>query len=268
MSTSGKEVEQGIVMTCPNKCMKQTVIPDGDIQNLPKNFALMDVVHSRLFERSVSRATLQTSSGDYICDVCESAKAEVACPSCAVSLCLSCSSDIHGKKGYQVHRLVSLSDVLDGTVDDLSSDGIVTQRSFSDSDIDPDQPKMCKIHSSELSEYLCITCSEEVCKQCHLVDSHKGHDCRLIKDIVQEKKDSLRLLLSTLQEKHTLWNKGFDHCQELREYANARRGELEGDVKTHFQEIHSALNRREEKILRDLQEEMLSRDQLLSSQGE
>ena len=268
MSTSGKEVEQGIVMTCPSKCTKQTIIPDGDIQKLPKNFALMDVVHSRQLERSVSRATVMTTTGDYVCDVCENSKAEVACPSCDVSLCLLCSNEIHQKKGYQVHRLVPLSDILNGTVDDLPSDGMVNQRSFSDPEIDPDKPKMCTVHPSELSEYLCITCSEEVCKQCHLVDSHKGHDCKLIKDIVQEKKDSLRLLLSTVQEKHTLWNKGFDRCQELREYATARRSELEGVIKTHFEEIYSTLRGREEKILRDLQEEMLSRDQLLSSQGE
>ena len=226
----------------------------------------MDIVHSRQLERSKS---LLTSSGDYICcDVCETSKAEVACPSCAVSLCLSCSNDIHKKKGYQVHRLVLLSDVLDGTVDVLPSDGMVGQRSYSDPDIAPDRPKMCKVHSSELVEYVCMTCSEEVCKQCHLVDYHKGHDCRLLKDIVQENKDSLRVLLAAMQEKHTLWNKGFDRCQELREYASARRSELEGAIKTHFEDIYSALHEREEQILTELQEEMLSRDQLLSSQAE
>lgn len=268
MSTSGKEVEQDIVMTCPSKCTKQTVIVDGNIQNLPKNFAVMEIVNSIRFERSVSRATLLTGSGEFNCDVCESSKAEVACPSCAVSLCPSCSNDIHSKKGYQVHCLVAISDILNGTVDILSSDGLVSQRSYTELEINPDKPKMCKVHSTELVEYMCVTCCEEVCKRCHLVDSHRGHDCRLLKDVAHEKRESLHHLFSAMQEKHALWNKGFDRCQELREHANSRRTELEAAIKSHFQEIRSVLENREEKILSGLQEEMLSRDQLLSSQAE
>ena len=215
-----------------------------------------------------SQATLLTTSGggsDNICDVCESAKAEIACPSCAVSLCQLCSNEIHQKKGYQVHRLIAMSDVLDGTADVQSSDGtVVNQQSF---EVVPNQPKMCKVHSSELIDYLCITCSEEVCKKCHLVDNHRGHECRLLKEIAQEKRDSLCQLLTAMQEKHTVWNKGFDRCQELREYVNVRRRELEGTIKAHFEDIHTILHEREEKFLMELQEEMQSRDELLSSQA-
>lgn len=267
--TSGKEEGRDIIMTCPSKCTMQTVIEDGNILNLPKNFAVIEIIHSRQFERSQSRGTLLSSCSEYTsnCDVCENSKAEVACPSCAVSLCLSCSNDIHSKKGYQVHRLVSMLDVLNGTVEILPSDGLVSQRSNADIETNPDH-KMCKIHSSELVEYMCVTCSEEVCKRCHLVDSHRGHDCRLLKDVAHEKRDTLRLLLTNMQEKHAIWNKGFDRCQELREYASSRHTELEDAVRSHFEEIRSQLQNREEKVLKDLQEEMLSRDQLLSSQAE
>ena len=266
---SGKTVEQDIVMACPCKCSKLTTVPDGNIQNLPKNFPLMDVVHTRRFERSKSQATLLTvTGGDYICDVCESVKAEVACPSCAVSLCQSCSDDIHQKKGYQVHCLVALSDVLDGTVDIPSSDGTVANPLLlPELEVLQNQPKMCKVHSSELIEYLCVTCSEEVCKKCHLVDNHRGHDCRLLKEVAQEKRDSLCQLVTAMQEKHTVWNRGFDRCQELRETVNVCRTQLEGTIEAHFEEVRSALRVREEKILSDLKEEMQSRDQLLSSQA-
>ena len=268
MCTSGKEVDDDIVMTCPSKCSVPTTIPGGAIQNLPKNFAVMEIVHTRQFERSMSRGTLMlTNIGEYNCDVCECMKAEVACPNCAVSLCLKCSNDIHQKKGYQVHRLILISDIMDGTADVPSSDGMVHQLSATEFDVPSDQPKMCKIHTSELVEYVCMTCTEEVCKKCHLVDSHRGHDCRLLKDVAQEKRDSLRPLLSSMQEKHTLWNRGFDRCQELREYANIRRNELEQTIRSSFQEIYAALNDREESILRGLREEMDSRDQLLSSQA-
>ena len=275
MSTSGKTVDQDIVMSCPNKCARLTTVPGGDIQNLPKNFPVMDIVHTRQFERSKSQATLQStlqssSSGDYYCDVCEVYKAEVACPSCAVSLCLSCSSEIHQKKGYQVHRLVPMSDVLDGTVDIQSVDGMVTQRSFSEPEfaVTGGRPKMCKVHSAELVEYLCLTCSEEVCKKCHLVDAHRTHDCRLLKDIAQEKRDSLRHLLAAAQERHLVWNKGFDRCQELREITSVRRRELEAEIRACFEEVRSTLAAREEGILGQLEEEMQSRDKLLSSQAE
>ena len=268
MATSGREVDGDIMMMCPNKCVKLTTIPGGDIQLLSKNYAVLDMVHSRLFERTLSRPSLLTGSGgEYNCDVCESSKAEVACPSCAVSLCLSCSNEIHQKKGYQVHRLVSIWDILEGTVDVQPSDVIVNQRSVSDLEMLSDQHKMCRNHSSELVEYMCITCSEEVCKKCHLVDSHRGHECRLLQDVAQEKRDSLHQLLSALQDRHTVWNKGFDRCQELREYVNIRRTEMEGTIRAHFEDLHSVLRSREEKILSGLQEEMQSRDQLLLSQA-
>ena len=270
MSTSGRTVDQDIVMSCPNKCARLTTVPGGDIQNLSKNFPVMDIVHTRQFERSKSQATLQsTGSGDYYCDVCEVYKAEVACTSCAVSLCHSCSSEIHQKKGYQLHRLVAMSDVLDGTVDVQSADGMApTRRSMSEPEVLLTRTKMCRAHSSELAEYLCLSCSEEVCKKCHLVDAHRGHDCRLLKDVAQEKRDSLRNLFAAAQERHAAWNKGFDRCQELREATSVRRRELEREVRTRFEEVRSALASREERILEQLVEEMEGRDQLLSSQAE
>ena len=259
-------------MTCPVKCTQQTIVADGNVQTLPKNFAVMDIVHDHRFERMASRATLLTLSGEYNCDVCENMKAEVACPTCAVSLCLSCSDEIHSKRGYQIHRLVAMSDLLDGTLDVLPVDGIVGQQprtTLSDQpETLPGEPlKMCKVHTSELVEYLCETCDEEVCKRCHLVDGHRRHDCRLLTEVVHEKRQALQHLLNAMQQKHAVWNKGFDRCQEVREYTRSRRNELEGAVKSHFHEIHSVLHSREEKILRGLEEEMASRDQLLSTQA-
>jgi hypothetical protein len=272
MSTSGKTVDQDIVMMCPNKCSRLTTVPGGDIQNLSKNFPVMEIVHTRQFERSKSQATIQSSgSGEYYCDVCEVSKAEVACPSCAVSLCFTCSSEIHQKKGYQVHKLVAMSDVLDGNLDIQSTDGMLTQHSFSDPEVlhaAVAQPKMCRVHSSELVEYLCVTCSAEVCKKCHLVDGHRGHECRLLKDVAHEKRESLRVLLAAAQERHAVWNKGFDRCQELREASNVRRTELERAIRTDFEEVRAALVSREERILGELREEMQRRDQLLSAQAD
>ena len=274
MSTSGKTVDQDIVMMCPSKCSRLTTIPHGDIQNLSKNFPVMEMVHTQQFERSKSHgATLAlSSSGEYYCDVCEVSKAEVACPSCAVSLCFTCSAEIHQKKGYQVHKLMAMSDVLDGNVDIQSMDGMLTQRSFSDPEVlhyvSAATPKMCRVHSSELVEYLCLSCSEEVCKKCHLVDGHRGHECRLLKDVAQEKREALRGLLAAAQETHSVWNKGFDRCQELREVTNVCQNQLETSVRAHFAEVRAALDSREERLLREVGEEMERRDQLLSSQAE
>lgn len=268
MSASGKEVEGGIIMSCPSKCTQQTVIADGNVQNLPKNFAVMEIIHGSRCERSVTRPALPIS-GEYICDVCENSGAEVVCPSCAVCLCLPCSTDIHSKKGYQVHRLVPVSEILDGSLDSLPGEGMASQRSFSDSELlsSTEQQKMCKVHTSELVEYLCESCCEEVCKRCHLLDDHRDHDCRLLTEVALEKRQSLRQLLSSIQQKHAGWNKGFDQCQELREYVSTRQTELEGAIKSHFHGIHSALHSREEKILKMVQEEMATRDLLLSRQA-
>ena len=261
MSTSGREVDGDIVMMCPNKCTKETTVTGGNVQSLSKNFAVMELIQSESFT-----CTMPLVSEENNCDICEDSRVQVVCPTCAVALCQKCSAEIHSKKGYQVHSLLPVSDLSDRPLDFTSGRLVSAHRLRSNSALLSEQI-MCKKHPQELVEYMCESCCETVCKRCHLVDEHRGHDCKLLSELAHKKRQSIRHLLSTVQQKHATWNRGFDHCQELRERVNMRHKDLQKEVKSHFCKIHSGLQSQEEKILRELNEEMTNRDQLLSEQA-
>lgn len=46
MAHGGVPVEgDNVSITCPNKCSQPTVIPQGNVQNLPKNFAVLEIIN-------------------------------------------------------------------------------------------------------------------------------------------------------------------------------------------------------------------------------
>lgn len=46
MASSGQVDENGTVITCPNKCEKTTLVEDSQVQRLPKNWTVIDLVRS------------------------------------------------------------------------------------------------------------------------------------------------------------------------------------------------------------------------------
>lgn len=295
MHLSGRQVQDGFEVYCPIKCTKPTFVADGRVENLPKNFALMDLVHeSRERSPSLSTPRLRASSFGhsptlktsqyslsssscssesfnydvlYNCDVCETNEASVVCPSCSVVLCLSCSNDIHKRKGYHLHQLVSITEFFNSQGEVGPSTGAISPKSTSESESEFSLgEQQCKLHPAETMEFFCETCYEEVCKHCKMVD-HRDHECRLLVDVASEKKESLRRAVQEVNECHAKWNTSFDSCHELREHLFDRRRTLEALIKSRFHSIHSTLHVREEVLLGQVQKEIESRSKLLNSQA-
>ena len=286
-------------MTCPRRCSQTTVVPNGHVTNLPKNYAVVEIVHDKK-ERSSSfslvavkprvRSTsvpqdpssvLSTntsssnstsnlssaSSDDYKCDVCEVLGATVVCPSCAVCLCFSCSNDIHTRKGYQLHRLISLSEFINTPSEELSAhSSSLGQRSSSESEV---VDRMhCKQHTSDMLEYVCSSCGEIICKWCVQSGEHKEHDCRLLTDVAIEKKETLRQAIDDVTQCYARWNEGFDECEEMQEHMFDRGRSLESSIKSHFHNIHSSLHAKEEQVLGQVRSEVETRMKQLKQQAE
>ena len=284
-------------MTCPKRCNQPTVVPNGQVTNLPKNYALVEIIHDKK-ERSFSfslvpvkpprarstsvpqptvpptssvssssSSTLNlsnSSTDDYKCDVCEVLGAAVVCHSCAVCLCISCSNDIHSRKGYQLHHLITLSEFINTPNDIFSTHSGL--RSTSDSDIT--DGKLCKQHSGEVLEYACNSCGEIVCKVCIHSGEHKEHDCRLLADVAMEKKEALRQAIDDVNRCYERWNDGFDMCEEFQEHLFDKGRTLESSIKSHFHNIHSSLHAKEEQVLGLVRNEVDSRMKQLKQQAE
>lgn len=298
MYLNGQPAEDGTIITCPSKCAQSTLIPSGLIKNLPKNFAVLDIVQETR-ERSssivavggrgrspsfglqnqsfqyVSNNSLVNSPGpgstggssnggadEYKCDVCELRGATIVCPSCAVCLCMSCSQDIHSRKGYDLHQLIPVVEFASFT------ESLISGTSSVNSETDFDSERTCKHHTGELTEYACETCMEDICKVCMLSGEHKDHEARLLVDIATDKKEALRQAVDNIDDCHSVWNKGFDECHELQEYLHHKSRKLEADIKTHFHAIHSLLHAKEESLLSLVRDEVDSRVKSLQKQAE
>ena len=289
MHLNGRQVQDGFEVYCPIKCTKPTFVAGGRVENLPKNFALMDLVHEsrerssslnapRIRASSFSHSptppiSLASSPGSigslelYNCDVCEASEASVVCPSCSVVLCDSCSNDIHKRKGYHLHQLVSITEFFNSQGEIVPSSGAFSPKSTSESELELSLgERQCKLHSAESLEFLCETCYEEVCRLCKMAE-HREHECRLLVDVASEKKESLRRAIEDVNECHAKWNTGFDSCHESREHLFDKRRTLEALIKSHFHSIHSTLHVREEVLLGQVQKEIESRSKLLNSQA-
>lgn len=292
MQLKGYPVEGGTAVTCPSKCAQVTVVPQGLVEKLPKNFAVLGIIQDvrerssslvignnrgrspslqsqELLSDSTSNLMVNNSSSssnaeDYKCDVCEIRMATIVCPSCAVFLCVSCSSDIHSRKGYDLHQLVPVKEF---TAESCMSSNFTQRLNSSESDLSGAE-RTCKQHASELTEYACETCCEEICKVCVISGEHKDHESRLLVDIATDKKEALRQAVEEIEDCHSTWNNGFDECHELQEYLYDRSRTMETEIKTRFHAIHSLLHAKEESFLSQVREEVETRVQSLKKQAE
>ena len=255
-------------------------------QTSRKNFAVMEIIHgtrertasltSTMRARSPSansRNALQMPVGDSSvmaedasnCDVCETSAAIVCAPAVRfVSVSPARTTSIPGR-GTTYINWFRFGEFMN-SLDNMFSESL-SQRSGSDSDL-LEAPRHCKSHSSELVEYLCEVCYEEVCRQCHVSGEHRDHECRLLTDIAIEKREVLRRMIDEVNQCHTEWNKGFDDCHEIREHLFHRQRVIEAGIKSHFHGIHSALHAKEEFLLAVVRSEIESRSKLLNSQAE
>ncbi len=272
-------------MSCPSKCSQNTFVPEGLVHNLPKNFAVLDIVQDYR-ERSpsissgrnrspslgvvpnfnTSTKNLQDTSctDEYKCDVCETRGATIVCPSCAVCLCVSCSEDIHSRKGYHLHQLVPVMEFINSEESLASTSSNLEQQEL---DISLEE-RRCKLHANEFLEYSCEVCNEEICKICRLSDEHKDHESKLLLDIAIEKKESLRHAINEIEDCHSIWNQGFDECHELQEVLYERSRGVVKAIKDKFLSIHSLLHDKEKSILSQLGEEVDTRVNSLQKQAE
>lgn len=282
---SGSVVRGGISITCPSKCTQQTMVPEGNVQNLPKNFSVLDIVHSTR-ERSHSLVSglgrprspslsgspansFLTGSGEYFCDVCETSGAVIVCSSCSVFLCHTCSDDIHSRKGYQVHVLTPVQEFVDQSLETMVSDTQpVSQSSELDSSLS--EQNTCAVHQGEPLDYYCELCCEEVCRLCQAGSEHRDHlqECHPVADVASKRREILRRMFDAVGKCREEWNKGFDECHERRERLFDRQRDLESAIQSHFHGIHSALHAKEESTLSIIRSEVSARSQLLKNQAE
>ncbi|VDI74440.1 Hypothetical predicted protein [Mytilus galloprovincialis] len=116
-----------------------------------------------------------------MCQFCtsETNTAKWSCIECSLFLCDKCNIDIHEKvKIAKQHKIVAIrtTDILQNSLDQIP----------------------CNIHRNQLCCIFCFSCDELICPKC-LLESHKDHILKEIKEIYFEKKSKIESLAEKLR---------------------------------------------------------------------
>ena len=212
-----KELAAKEPLTCP-KCRKVTVITDGGIQQLPKNFeyiTMCEAMESVAFD-------CKSPENDKLCGTCvldgRKVLATHFCEHCLHKLickgCVDKHSRIPPMKTHKIH-------VIDRDCETLSS-------------------KVCPRHRRPI-EYFCTKCKEDVCLYCIHKKDHNGHENEItdfqsgmktirknIRHTLTKYRSSIRITLDRMNED-----------SEMMEITSEKLNMLELVLKNKLQEVKS-----------------------------
>jgi len=159
-----KDKQGGDKVPCP-LCRKDFVIPEGGLDDLPKNIFVMKVMSIKDLSSSEKEAL--------VCDLCGSDDESMSADKIATMYCLDCQQKLcaacyfcHTKfKQTALHKSVDLSEK-------------ITEVSLC-------PPSFCEKHKDKLIEIYCFDCKEVSCMMC-FVKLHKSHNCSDISEVSEE----------------------------------------------------------------------------------
>jgi len=268
-------------VSCP-LCCTHTNLPNDQIEDLPKNFAILDVMAgASMIKRrhppySADGSPFSTSfNGDSFEEkYCEAecsgnlSPANLYCFDCSIFMCSHCNDSVHSKspneRGHDVKPLMELQkcQLLQAPQCSIrNSSAFLTFRSNSDSSVN-----YCRIHREPMKIF-CETDNTTICIYCQLHGDHKGHNCVLIDDIATLKRESLHGLKEELKMKQSQCVIGFNLCKKAEEDIEERKVELKFELDKHFDFLYTALEARKKQLHSDINEMTEEALEILSVQS-
>ncbi|CAI5441511.1 unnamed protein product [Caenorhabditis angaria] len=216
-----------------------TVLPGGDIRNLKKNFALLELLERISDGSIIDRSQNEPFQIDKYakerqlnieCDEDQCHVAVIYCTVCDSNLCESCAEITHSTNVLSKHKRVPLTDK-------------------------PTPLVYCKLHASYCVEFVCKEeyCDSEnrmMCLMCRDYGRHKGHRHIMIENELEELKEKLREFLNVLGKQTRI----VDTSVRSLEIAiqDLSPGQEEGqlvetrqEVRAHFRQLRANLDRDE-----------------------
>ena len=265
-------------VSCP-LCCTNTNLPNNCVDNLPKNFAILDVIavaraHSESVSSLGSSLTSFHFNGESAVEerFCNAGCAEegdvltpakIYCFNCCTFMCNKCSDSLHQKgSALESHEIKTVAELQRHfSQRSPSRDSVFTARSNSDGSL-----CYCKIHREPLKIY-CQSDDTMICVYCQLHGKHKGHECVMIEEMASIKRETLRNLKKEMKVKQEQCVVGFNLCkkveEELHRTAEKRRKELD----EHFGILHSTLEARKKELLAELAEQIERKVTILTNQA-
>ena len=265
-------------VSCP-LCCTNTNLPNNCVDNLPKNFAILDViavarVHSASISSLGSSLTSFHFNGDSPIEerFCNAGCAEegnvltpakIYCFNCCTFMCNKCSDSLHQKESaLESHEIKTVAELQRHfSQRSPNHDSVFTSRSNSDGSL-----CYCKIHREPLKIY-CQTDNALICVYCQLHGKHKGHECVMVEEMASIKRETLRTLKQEVKVKQEQYVVGFNLCKKVEEELHRTVDKRKKELDEHFSMLHSTLEARKKELLAELVEQVERKTAVLTTQA-
>lgn len=220
-----------------------TQIPDGNVDSLPVNFFLNNLL---------SMVSLHGDSGssNLECDLCDNGDPPVnRCTTCCHFLCEFCTQAHRRLRNTREHCLVSL--------EEAKRMGSVAVK----------KPSFCKEHDGELLKLFCETCNEAICRDCTIV-KHREHKYAFVKDAFAKNKESVLKILSETKSEARLLKEAIDRVSEKKRSVELGSEKTVQEVIEFFQNLTASLNSRCEELVHSTLKLKQAKQKSLNNQQE
>ena len=238
--------------TCPT-CDDAFEVPNGKIKALPKDLHGSYVAEVADYEEKI------TNESTVHCDRCvvsSESEAVKFCCECCKFLCSWCTKDHSRRQKTHKHELV-----------DVGTKTKNQQKSLLNSI--PPKRMYCQHHSDEVLKFYCYSegCSCLICRDCMAL-SHSGHTYDRVEAVADKEREDL---LSTIDKADNAAGKLEDSMgkgEKVIQNIKVKQNSVDESIKKSFQDLHAALNDREESLLAKSAEVSLGKITALKLQGE
>ena len=259
-------------VSCP-LCCTYTSLPNDSVDDLPKNFAILDVLAGTKKKHSSFSSMSQFNSEVGIDErFCEAGCAEdgdilspgkVYCFNCCMFMCNKCNDSLHRKGcALESHEIKTVAELQRHFFHQSPAHDsmFLSMRSNSDGSL-----CYCKIHKEPLKIF-CQTDKTIICIYCQLHGKHKGHECVMIEEMASVKREALHNIKEELKVKQGDCVVGFNLCSKAEEDLHETAVKIKAELDLHFRMLHATLDARKNELLADITEQIEKKVTALKTQ--
>ena len=209
----------------PYKFLLQVPAPP-DISFLPSNFFAKNLLATLLL-------VSESDSEKIACENCDSGEyPETRCRLCTRYLCQFCTQSHRRSRDTKTHTLDTLDELRE-------SDTPVIAETI-----------CCEKHEGEIIKLYCKTCEETICRDCTIVE-HRQHDYVFARDVSQEKKDKLLILVEEVKQNRSEMIECLEYLKKMEEVVKESNGSTTEKINQYFEKLVSEAENKKKSFLEE-----------------
>ena len=108
----------------------------------------------------------------------------------------------------------------------------------------------CEKHEGEIIKLYCKTCEEKICRDCTIVE-HRQHDYVFARDVSQEKKDKLLILVEEVKQNRSEIIECLKYLKKMEEVVKENNGSTTEKINQYFEKLVSEAENKKESFLEE-----------------